>query len=206
MTASASPMEQPRSAGRPRCPEKEAAILRAALSLLATQGYTRMTLDAVATTAKVSKATIHLRWKTKADLVTAAVESLRLQNTSPRTGDTRTDLVSELADFAITINRINGMTLIGNCLVEEKHTPELIGLLRARVVLPRRQLLRDTLAAGVATGQVSPDADLDDAVSALVGMYYADRISARPDETEWRRWAERAVTLVLGGVRPDPPA
>ncbi len=67
-----------KGAGRPRSAEKDAAILRAALELLASHGYTRMSLSQVAAAAQVSNSTIHLRWKTKADLVTAALADLRM--------------------------------------------------------------------------------------------------------------------------------
>jgi AcrR family transcriptional regulator len=63
------------------------AILWAALRLLASHGYTRMTLDQVAVAAGVSKSTIHLRWKTKADLVTAALESMRMVDAPALSGD-----------------------------------------------------------------------------------------------------------------------
>lgn len=72
-----------RGAGRPRSAEKNDAILRAALDLLARQGYVRMTLDQVAAAAGVSKSTIHLRWKTKADLLTAALAAVRTADAPP---------------------------------------------------------------------------------------------------------------------------
>lgn len=77
---------QTRAAGRPRSVEKNAAILQAALQLLATEGYTRMSLSQVADAAQVSKSTIHLRWKTKADLVTAALANLRMAEAPPAGG------------------------------------------------------------------------------------------------------------------------
>ncbi len=186
-------------AGRPRSADKQAAILQSALTLLASQGYVRMTLDQVAVAAGVSKSTIFLRWKTKADLVTAALESVRMTGACAPTGDARTDLVAILQDFAATVERVQGMALIGTCLAEEAHTPELLALLRERTVLPRRALLRTAIEQARDHGVIRPDADLDAAVSALLGPYYADymaRSSARPD------WAEQAVDLVLAALRP----
>lgn len=113
-------------AGRTRSAEKHEAILTAALELLASQGYVRMTLDQVATAADVSKSTIHLRWKTKADLLTAALATMRMADAPPPSGDIRTDLLAILRDFDANMERVNGMALIGTCLAEEAHTPELI--------------------------------------------------------------------------------
>ncbi|HET7659591.1 MAG TPA: TetR/AcrR family transcriptional regulator [Oryzihumus sp.] len=185
-----------RAAGRPRSPEKEAAILREALRLLSTEGYAGMTLQLVADAAGVSKSTIHLRWQTKADLVTAALEAMRMVHADAGTGDTRTDLVAILEDFAATIEQVNGMALIGTCLAEETRAPELLQLLRERTVLPRRELLREVLDRAVAAGELRAGADLDAAVSALLGPYYADHLAARGAPG----WAAAAVDLVLAGL------
>jgi AcrR family transcriptional regulator len=188
-----------RSAGRPRSAEKDAAILRAALELLASHGYTRMSLSQVAAAAQVSKSTIHLRWKTKADLLTAALEAMRMADAPPPSGDTRTDLVAILKDFAATVERVRGMALIGTCLAEEAHTPDLLALLRTRTVLPRRALLRDVLEQAERRGELRSGADLEAAVSALLGPFYADYMAGRGNRAGW---AEDAVDLVLDGLRP----
>ena len=187
-----------KGAGRPRSAEKDAAILRAALELLASHGYTRMSLSQVAAAAQVSKSTIHLRWKTKADLLTAALEAMRMADAPPPSGDTRTDLVAILKDFAATVERVRGMALIGTCLAEEAHTPDLLALLRTRTVLPRRALLRDVLEQAEQRGELRSGADLEAAVSALLGPFYADYMAGRGNRTGW---AEDAVDLVLDGLR-----
>jgi AcrR family transcriptional regulator len=187
-----------RPAGRPRAAAKDEAILTAALELLATQGYVRMTLDQVATAAGVSKSTIHLRWKTKADLLTAALATMRMAGAAPHSGDIRTELVVILADYAANFERVNGMALVGTCLAEEAHTPELITLLRARTVLPRRTLVRQALERGRDRGEIREDADLEAAVSALLGSFLADHLAGRGGHPNW---AEQAVDLVLPALR-----
>ncbi|MGW9026140.1 TetR/AcrR family transcriptional regulator [Streptomyces sp. NPDC055722] len=187
-----------KGAGRPRSAEKDAAILQAALELLASQGYTRMSLSQVASAARVSKSTIHLRWKTKADLLTAALAAARMTDAPLPGGDLRTNLVNILKDFAATIERVNGMALIGTCLAEETHTPELLALLRERTVLPRRTLLREALEQAQQTGQIREDADLEAAVSTLLGPFYADYMAGRGGHPQW---AEQAVDLVLTAIR-----
>src|ERR1700750_661652 len=57
---------------------RECELLAVTLELLGEHGYDRLTLDAVATTAHASKATLYRRWPTKAELVMAAfVEGTR---------------------------------------------------------------------------------------------------------------------------------
>jgi hypothetical protein len=115
------------------------------------------------------------------------------------TGRTRADLVAVLVDFAATVERVRGMALIGTCLAEERHNPELLAMLRERTVLPRRALLRAILEQARDRGEIREEADLETAVSALLGPYYAEymAVSAVHDG-----WAETAVDLVLAGLRP----
>jgi AcrR family transcriptional regulator len=55
--------------GDAECPwsPREAELLAVTLELLQEHGYDRLTLDAVATTAHASKATLYRRWSTKAN-------------------------------------------------------------------------------------------------------------------------------------------
>jgi AcrR family transcriptional regulator len=186
--------------GRTRSAAKHEAILAAALDMLATHGYVRMTLDQVAAAAEVSKSTIHLRWKTKADLVTTALAGIRMADTPPLSGDARNDLVAVLTDFAANFARVNGMALIGTCLAEEAHTPELLALLRERTILPRRVLVRRILEQARDTGKIRADADLEAAVSALLGSFFADYLAGRGGRPEW---AEQAVDPILAALRPS---
>lgn len=188
-----------RRAGRPRSVEKESAILTATLSLLTSHGYTRMTLDMVAAEAGVSKSTVHLRWKTKADLVSAALARQRIDAVAPLTGDARTDLAVRLTDFATFLDKVRGMRLIGTCLAEEEHNPQLLALLRERTVQPRRALLREALEQD---DRLDPNIDPEMVVSALLGSYFADYYAGRHDYVgERRAWAQETVSLLLDGAR-----
>ena len=62
------------AAVRPRIKgEREQEILLATLDVLVDVGYDRLTMDAVASRAKASKATLYRRWHSKAELVIEAV-------------------------------------------------------------------------------------------------------------------------------------
>jgi AcrR family transcriptional regulator len=52
---------------------REEEILDATVAVVAEMGYDRLTMDAVATAAKASKATLYRRWTTKAELVVDAI-------------------------------------------------------------------------------------------------------------------------------------
>src|SRR6266436_5948028 len=63
--------------GRPRDETRDAAILEATIAVLSDVGYDRLTIDAVATKAKASKATVYRRWQNKAGLVVDALATLK---------------------------------------------------------------------------------------------------------------------------------
>ncbi|MEV8099036.1 TetR/AcrR family transcriptional regulator [Kitasatospora sp. NPDC085879] len=184
----------PGAAGRPRCPDKETAILAAALTLLTRHGFTRMTLDNVARAAGVSKATIHLRWRTKTELAAAALATLRPCAAPHTTGDVRADLAAQLADLAAVLTRTGGMALIGTCLAEEDHTPDLLELLREHAVIPRRAGLVRVLDQARAAGTAAIDLDAESLASALLGVFCADYLAGR---TAGPGWADRIVAALL---------
>ena len=164
---------------------------------MAERGYARMSIDAIAARAGVSKPTIYLRHAGKAELATAALAAFQ-QRALPRpTGDTRADLVAILRHLRRGVERPFGMAMIGTVLAEEEHTPELLSLFRQRLVAPRRAALRGVLEAARDSGKLRDDADLDAAVAALVGAYYAQYLAGRPFP---RRWPAPVVDVVLGGL------
>jgi len=184
----------PAPRGRPRSGAADRAILEAALALMARDGYTRMSVDAVAAEAGVSKPTVYLRYPSKAALATAALAHLREQAAPAETGDTHADLVAQLRHFREGIERPYGMTMLGTVLAEEHHTPELLEQFRAHVVQPRRRMLRSVLEHAQARGELRADVDLDTAVNMLIGSYYAHYLAGTAIAADW---PERAVRLVL---------
>lgn len=85
---------QPRPRGRPRSPAVDDAILRATLGLLVEAGIERTTIGAVAARAGVARATIYLRWPSRAALITAAFLHAKGRAPFPLTGDIETDLTT----------------------------------------------------------------------------------------------------------------
>jgi AcrR family transcriptional regulator len=164
---------------------------------MAREGYARMSVDAVAAEAGVSKPTLYLRYPSKAALATAALAHVREQTAPQETGDTRADLVALLRHFRVGVDRPFGMAMIGTVLAEEHHTPELFAEFRKRLVEPRRRMLRGVLERAQLRGEFAGDADLETAVNMLVGSYYAAYLATTPIP---RDWPERAVDLVLDGL------
>lgn len=191
-----------RGRGRPRDPRTDRAIVEAALQLLARDGYSRMTLEAVAAEAGVTKPTIYRRYADKADLATAALAQLAAEEPEPTTGDVHDDLVAALAAFRRSLLRPNGFALLGTVLAEEGHTPELIERFRERLLVPRRRRLRTLVERGIAEGVVRADADVEAAVNLLVGAFYARHLTGAGIPPTWPR---RVVDTVWAGIAADAP-
>jgi len=185
--------------GRPRSPAHDTAILDAALHLLAGEGYARMTIDAVATRAGVSKATVYLRYRSKADLATAALAHLRESAGPERTADLRQYLVALLRMMRLNVERASVMALVGVCLAEEGRTPELLELFRERSVRPRRDDVMRALLEARAGGAVRAEVDLDAVVDLLLGALHSRYLSGEPAPEGWE---EDLVDVVLGGLSP----
>lgn len=74
-----------------------AAVLHAVLAEVARVGYVGLRLEDVAASAAVAKTTIYRRWRTKAELVEAAIHELgRYDDPLPDTGSLREDLLELL--------------------------------------------------------------------------------------------------------------
>jgi AcrR family transcriptional regulator len=183
--------------GRPRNPATDEGVLDATLEQLASLGYARMTIDAVAADAGVDKPSIYRRWPSKADLATAALLRLQAGEPPPVTRSPRRDLVTLLTTFGRQLLRPNGMTMIGTLLVEEQHTPELIALFRERIVKRRRAMVSEVLERALAAGQLRRGADLDATVNLLIGSFYARYLSGEKVPSDW---AERVVKTVWEGI------
>jgi AcrR family transcriptional regulator len=71
-----------------------AAVFAATNRLLVREGYARLSVDAVATAAGVNKTSIYRRWKTKAELVLAAIQRPACVEEFHPSGDLRADLIA----------------------------------------------------------------------------------------------------------------
>lgn len=195
----------PRGRGRPRSAARDDAILSAAVDALRRHGYSRMSMEGVAAAAGVSKPTLYLRYGSKAELAAAAFARIRLGGAPAPTGALRADLVAQLRHLRSSLDGL-GMALVGVCLAEEDHLPDLIDELRARSLRPGRQLMRDALADARERGDLPPDADLETAIEIAFGAYYARYIAGEPFDDGWdERVADatlRSLGAPAGGAHP----
>jgi AcrR family transcriptional regulator len=201
MTTSAA-VDAPRQCGRPRDPKLDGAILSAALQLLADGGYDALTIEAVAASAGVGKASVYRRWTGKEELVIEAVASL-VEQPEPVVGAGVRD---ELVTLLEAVRRKSDSSLAGKIFPRlvgaSAENPELMRRYREQVLDPRRRRFLDVLQRGVREGLVRVDVELDHAVDLLVGpMAYRNLI--RNDPPPGPDLAGRIVDDVLLALAPQ---
>ena len=192
------PTERIAGSGRRLDPRISQDILEAALDLLASEGYARLSMEAVAQRAGVHKPAVYRRWPTKIDLVAAAVRSMASEVQDPARGNVRDDLVALVADTAGAARRSPHMVAALRLVAEAAADDALEAAVRARVTSPRRSVTRAVLERGVTRGEIRPDADVDLVVDVLFGTVHSRLLVSR--EPLSRRDVEHLVDLVLGGI------
>lgn len=173
------------------------AVLEAAVRVLADQGLDNFSVAKVAVEAGTAKATVYSRFPSRMALIGAALAHLRVENVPGPTGDLRDDLIALLEHMVDQYERVGGMSIVGSCLAAERRSPELLETIRTSTFLPRRETFLNVLATGQDTGRIREDADLEQAVSAVIGTFYADHLAGRP---MGGAWATRVIDSVLQGI------
>ena len=186
------------TAGRPRDPDIDIAVIEAAQRHLARHGYDAMSLNAIAEEAGTSRQAIYRRWPSKPDLATAAIASLAQADQREDSGSPFDDLVAELDAFHRGVTRPNGVSMVGSML-QTATDDELKALYVERVVAPRRRRLRHILQRAAALGQIDDGADIDFAVAACTGTFYALELAGAKHSRGWPQRAAELIWRAVGG-------
>jgi AcrR family transcriptional regulator len=185
----------------------EHAIYEATLAELSESGYSGLAIDRVARRARLGRASIYRRWTSKRELVADTIAySLPTVSRPPETGSVRADL---LACFQQMHQLLDGPALVYiQALAAELHDPgaaRLISLVRDRVTLPRLQIVLDILLAGVARGEIRPEAAVPilarTGPALLFQHVFMYGTTASPDLIE-----EIVDRVILPAARPLPEA
>ncbi|GAB2881514.1 TetR-like C-terminal domain-containing protein [Nocardioides pacificus] len=189
---------------RPRVEgDREVEILRAALAVLSDVGYDRLTMDAVATAAKASKATLYRRWDDKASLVIDAVLQVKSAPHTPDTGSLRGDLLEAFCGLGGLMGPESNAAFAG--LITALHRdPALAEQFRERVVAPKLDTAREIYSRAAARGEVREDLDLDLLGPALAGILI-HRLIVLGEQPTPERVARVIDQIILPAARPDAP-
>jgi AcrR family transcriptional regulator len=176
------PSHVTRRPGRPRSQRATAAILRAAGELLDSRGLDGLSVDAIASRAGVSKATIYRWWPNKAAIVMDAVLDVTApQIPFPDTGSVREDLRRQMRSVVRLFTKTATGPAIVALIAQSQHDPATATALHERFIAPRRTTAGDVLGRGIARGELRPDLDIDTAIDTLYGaLYYRLLVSGDP--------------------------
>ncbi len=185
---------------RPRGVAAEQAILNATLKILSEGGYSALTIDRVAATARASKTTIYRRWKTKEHLVLAVFSQFPMAE--PVAGPSlEADLMAMFGQFAQIMDDspLRGVLpkLVADCVNDPQLSAALI-----QVNERRRAPIRQVLNHAIQRGELPRNADVELAIDVIQGaisirLYFLlDRLS--------EKWVRGLVRMLLRGMGVTP--
>ncbi|WP_328721227.1 TetR/AcrR family transcriptional regulator [Streptomyces sp. NBC_00247] len=172
------------------------AILEAALELCTERGYGRVTVEAIAARAGVSKKTIYRWWPAKSGILMEIFTDV-LSDAAPfaDTGDIEADLRVHIGLAVRLLGSPPYGPAYAGILSELHHDDELARDLAERVVDPRVELAVTLLTRAQERGQIRADADPRLMVELLYGPVYYRHVLRKPPQDEATIAALVAVVL-----------
>jgi AcrR family transcriptional regulator len=198
----ARPIPQINRRGRPRSRQAEASILKATRELLAEQGLTLMTIEEVASRARVGKASIYRRWPNKAALALDAFVDDYLAGIPVRdTGTLRGDLLASARDWIRLVTRTPAGRTLAGLLAETLIDPALAEAWRDVVLHRMRDDRRAIISRAVARGEVPDGTDPDLILDLFYGALYHRFINGHLPLSEG---FARALATAVAVAAADP--
>jgi AcrR family transcriptional regulator len=186
------------SAGRPRNPAIDAAVLSAAVELLAERGYTGFALERVAARAGTTKAAIRRRWPVRQQLAIDALASVMTVPPAPDNGCTRCDLQQSVRLLAEVVNERLPAGVLAPLIADCSADPALHRQLVDTLVRPSREAAAVAVRRAAARGDLRPDTDPGLLVDLLASAVYQRALfGSAPAEVA------PLVDLLLRGVAND---
>ncbi|MBX7268072.1 TetR/AcrR family transcriptional regulator [Micromonospora sp. Llam7] len=179
------------------------AIRRALMQELAAVGYGRLSIEAVARRAGVSKTAIYRRWNSKLDLVlevVAAAAGGRLPALD--TGSLRGDLALLFQVVAHALRHPLASQIIPDLLAEAARNPTIDETLRRVLRTRQQEIAGQLIARAIRRGELPAATDPDAAVDLIVGpLYWRLAIARTPVTDSYLETLVESVALGLGA--PD---
>lgn len=163
---------QERAPGRPRSENCRQRILCATDELLARDGFAKTSIDAIASLANVSKATIYRWWPNKAAVVIEAIlASTETDIYVPVSPFPEADIIAKIRR---TISLFRGTIgpMIASLIGEAQFDPEVGEAYRNLLLFPRRVALKASIERMIQAGVFRKDIDIELAVDIIYGPLY----------------------------------
>lgn len=186
-----------------RSARAERAILDAAAELIAEVGFARMTMEGIASRARVGKQTIYRWWPSKAAVALDVFTHLTGEGAGkplPDTGDLATDLKTVLRATVDEFNTPEMDRTARAFTAEIQHDTELARQIGERLVTPGAEVYEERLRSAVHAGQVRADTDLELAVELLTGPFQKRWLLRTAPLTH--AYVDDLVDMVMCALRP----
>ncbi|MFE2560163.1 TetR/AcrR family transcriptional regulator [Streptomyces sp. NPDC059352] len=188
--------------GRPRSEAVEQAIFDAAIGLLESgTPLAELSIEKLARTAGVGKATIYRRWPGKEELFVELLRSVEPPDPVLPGTSLRDDLVTLLESLRQRGLAKRSSALLHNVFSQMQLYPKLWHAYQLTVIEPRRRLGLDAVQRGMDRGEIRDDLDVEFVNDLFTGPLLL-RTVIRPGATLEPGLAERVVDAVLDGLRP----
>ncbi|MFJ9866182.1 TetR/AcrR family transcriptional regulator [Streptomyces sp. NPDC101165] len=188
--------------GRPRSEAVERAILEGVVKLLEDGvPLAELSIERVARTAGVGKATIYRRWSGKEELFVDVVRAAEPPDPVLPGTSLRDDLVVLLESLRQRGLASRSSAILHNVYAQMKSSPKIWAAYHAGVIAPRRALSLEVLRRARQSGELRADVDLELANDMFMGPMLV-RSVMRPDDDLPEGLAEQIVDTVLEGLRP----
>lgn len=190
-------IEQPRR-GRPPDEKARARVLEKAREILMTQGFGRLTIEAVAAATGVGKPTIYRSWANATELAMAALVGTPVVDAPGDHPDLRAKLQSQLRSLTTTFATTRGRQ-VALTLASADPESEYTKVFRNRVILASREAGRQTIEGAIASSEVEPPADLEAVLDMIYGpVFYRLLVGHRPlDEAFVGALVDGAMVILL---------
>lgn len=193
-------------------PEREKEFYLAALDLLREGGYEALTMEGIAARTRCGKSTLYRQWRTKPQLVCAALRGTRgMKLTEIDTGTLRGDL--HAVAHATSANANRDTALMHALVHAAQQNPDLLSALRENLIEPEIAEIDAMVRRAVERREVAPDNPAVEFVAVqLFGLMRARPLlrGVHADEEYLVRFLEACVLPALGVPArrgtPAPPA
>lgn len=160
--------------GRPRNPDIEDKVVKAAIEILAANGYQGLSFAKVSSVSGVARPTLKLRWDTREDLCIMTIKHLLDLPQGLQLPDDLSDHNIRALTVSVLEGLISALSLpqtmrILSSILSAAHFSEPLGELRQYILSRRGIVLRRLIRAGIENGEFAQRTDIDFSLDALNG-------------------------------------
>jgi len=174
-------------------------MLRAAQSIIGSDGLDACTVDEVARRSGVAKTTIYRHFANADELGMAAIDDMIEEVATPDHGSLRADLRAIVLAFRGVVGQDSFRQMFASMLARAVRDPE-FAKIYAEAQEMRHRPLRIAIQRGIARGEVDPEIGVETAMYFVQGPFVAKRLIEFDDFTD--REVEVFLDLVTKALAP----